>query len=300
MFPRRSEPVFGRRRLGQGDPHLFEWKLIALPQSIDLKTRSIRELSMPITAFRKIYEPEVTDRRLGSLKLADQQKVQEENAITVLILDAEMTAVPMRDAGMTVVLVRDAGMTMVLMRDAGMMVVLLTTLTANTTGREEPVLKTRAEAQTMTDDMAPPIIKIRIELKAAVRTMGMTVGTLPIATEKTKSVAAVQTTDLMDLPTIGTDQQTRAEITVVAATALIATHRTARMVVLISITTAHQPAKETATLRLAMETEIPDETTTTRIITEAAIHKIAKITRPAILTTTAHQAEATTRGVSEL
>jgi hypothetical protein len=154
----------------------------------------------------------------------------------------------------------------------------------------------------MTDDMAPPVIKIRIELKAAVHTMGMTAGVLPIATEKTKSVAAVETTDFMDLPTIGTDQQMRAEITVVAATTLIATHRTARMVVRISITTAHQAVTETATLRIARETEIPNETTTmaTRMITEAAIHKIAKITRPAILTNTAHQAEATTRGAMQV
>jgi hypothetical protein len=275
MFPRRSAPVFGRRRLGQGDPHLFVWKLIALPQSIDLKTRSIRELSMPITASRKIYEPKVTDRRVGSLKPAAQQKDKEENVAVVL----------MRGAGMTVVLMRGAGMTVVLMRDAGMTVVPLATLTVGITDREEPVFKTRAEAPTMTDGMIPPVIKIRITLKAAVHTVGV----LP-------------TTDLMDLPTIGTDQQTRAEMLVVAATTLIATHRTARIVVGISITTGHQVAIETATLRIAREIEIPDEATAmgTRIVTEAASHKIAKTTRLAILITTAHQTEATTRGATEV
>jgi hypothetical protein len=288
MFPRRSAPVFGRRRLGQGDPHLFVWKLIALPQSIDLKTRSIRELSMPITASRKIYEPKVTDRRVGSLKPAAQQKDKEENVAVVL----------MRGAGMTVVLMRGAGMTVVLMRDAGMTVVPLATLTVGITDREEPVFKTRAEAPTMTDGMIPPVIKIRITLKAAVHTVGV----LPIATEKNQIMAAVETTDLMDLPTIGTDQQTRAEMLVVAATTLIATHRTARIVVGISITTGHQVAIETATLRIAREIEIPDEATAmgTRIVTEAASHKIAKTTRLAILITTAHQTEATTRGATEV
>jgi hypothetical protein len=64
---------------------------------------------------------------------------------------------------MMVVMTRDTGMTMVLTRDAGMTVVLLATLTA----REEPVLRTRVEALMMTDGMVPPVIKIRIELKAA-------------------------------------------------------------------------------------------------------------------------------------
>jgi hypothetical protein len=159
----------------------------------------------------------------------------------------------------------------------------------------------RVGALTMTGDMDPP--DIRIDRKAVVNSTGKIVGALPIVTEKTKlvtektkPVTEVEITDpgdIPELPTIGMDLRARAKMQLVLArlmhsTMLTATHRTVWIVVRISITPGPRTATETAIRRIETETT----TTATRIVTEVAIHKIAKTTLRAVLTTTAHRAEA--------